>query len=65
MEQIATESFLCSSDRVDHEKSTKKNSKNFGLGKPVFGQIQNGRHVSKIRNLQPKNHKYFFEDFGL
>ena len=65
MEQIATESFLHSSVRVDHEKPTKKSSKNFDLGKPVFSQIQNGRHVSKIRNLQPKNHKYFFEDSGL
>ena len=59
VEQIATESFLRSSVRVDHEKPTKKSSKNFDLGKPVFSQIQNGRHVSKIRNLQPKNHNFF------
>ena len=55
MEQLVTESFLRSSVRVDHEKHKKKSSKKFDLGKPVFGQIQNGRHVSKIKNLQPKN----------
>ena len=64
MEQIVTESFLRSSVRVDHEKPTKKSSKNFGLGKPVFGQIQNGRHVSKIRIFQPKNHTYFLKILG-
>ena len=54
MEQIVTESFLHSSVRVDHEKPTKKSSKNFDLGKPVFSQIQNGWQVSKIKKSSTK-----------
>ena len=51
VEQIVTESFLRSSVRVDHEKPTKKSSKKFDLRKPVFSQIQDGRHVSETKIL--------------
>ena len=51
VEQIVTESFLRSSVRVDYEKPTKKSSKKFDLRKPVFAQIQDGRHISEMKIL--------------
>ena len=56
---MATEGFFLSSVRVDHEEPTKKSSKNFDIGKPVFRKIQNGRRVLKIIILRIKNKNFF------
>ena len=61
MDETATEGFFHSSARIDHEEPPKKSSKKFDLGKHVFGQIQNGRHVSKMRIPGSKNHFIFLK----
>ena len=54
VEQLATEYFLLLTKNIRHEETTKKSSEKFGFGKPFFLIIQNGRHMSKIRNFPSK-----------